>query len=115
MKNVRLLVIVTLFLVSTSLVFWGSRASAATGYTVVTVIEAKTMIDSNPSLVVLDVRNQSEYVTRHIRNAVLIPLFELNDSLNQLNPADEILVYCLAWSRSTSASEILVAHGFLHV
>ena len=41
MKNVRLLVIVTLFLLSTSLVFWGSRASAATGYTVVTVIEGK--------------------------------------------------------------------------
>jgi nitrous oxidase accessory protein len=115
MKNVRLFVIVTLFLLSTSLVFWGSRASAATGYTVVTVIEAKTMIDSNPSLVVLDVRNQSEYVTRHIRNAVLIPLFELNSSLDQLNPNDEILVYCLAGARSTSASEILVANGFLHV
>ena len=73
------------------------------------------MIDSNPSLVVLDVRNQSEYVTRHIRNAVLIPLFELNSSLDQLNPNDEILVYCLAGARSTSASEILVANGFLHV
>jgi parallel beta-helix repeat protein len=101
--------------VSTSLVFWGSRASAATGYTDVTVVEAKTMIDSNPSLVVLDVRNQSEYVTGHIRNAKLIPLFLLNDSLNQLNPADEILVYCLAGSLSTSASEILVANGFLHI
>jgi len=115
MKNVRLLVIVTLFLLSTSLVFWGSRASAATGYTVVTVIEAKTMIDSNPSLVVLDVRNQSEYVTMHVRNAVLIPLFELNSSLDQLNPNDEILVYCLAGARSTTASEILVANGFLHI
>lgn len=115
MKNVRLFVIVTLFLLSTSLVFWGSRASAATGYTVVTVIEAKTMIDSNPSLVVLDVRNQSEYVTMHVRNAVLIPLFELNSSLDQLNPNDEILVYCLAGARSTTASEILVANGFLHI
>ena len=115
MKNVRLFGIVTLFLLSTSLVFWGSRASAATGYTVVTVIEAKTMIDSNPSLVVLDVRNQSEYVTMHVRNAVLIPLFELDSSLDQLNPNDEILVYCLAGARSTTASEILVANGFLHI
>jgi nitrous oxidase accessory protein len=115
MKNVRLFVIVTLFLLSTSLVFWGSRASAATGYTEVTVVEAKTMIDSNPSLVVLDVRNQSEYVTGHIRNAVLIPLFELNSSLDQLNPNDEILAYCKAGARSTTASEILVANGFLHI
>jgi parallel beta-helix repeat protein len=115
MRNVRLFAIVTLFLLSTSLVFWGSRTSAATGYTNVNVVQAKTMIDSNPSLVVLDVRNQSEYVIGHIRNAVLIPLFELNSSLDQLNPNDEILVYCLAGSRSTSASEILVANGFLHI
>jgi parallel beta-helix repeat protein len=115
MRNVRLFAIVTLFLLSTSLVSWGSRTSAATGYTNVNVVQAKTMIDSNPSLVVLDVRNQSEYVIGHIRNAVLIPLFELNSSLDQLNPNDEILVYCLAGSRSTSASEILVANGFLHI
>jgi parallel beta-helix repeat protein len=93
----------------------GSRTTAATGYMDVTVIQAKTMIDSNPSLVILDVRNQSEYVTGHIRNAKLIPLFLLNDSLNQLNPNDEILVYCKAGTRSTTASEILVANGYLHI
>ena len=105
----------TLFLVTRLRSSWVHRASAATGYTDVTVIQAKTMIDSNPSLVVLDVRNQSEYVTGHIRNAVLIPLFQLNGSLNQLNPDDEILVYCKAGARSTTASQILVANGFLHI
>jgi parallel beta-helix repeat protein len=115
MKSIRLFVVLTLFLVTASPVFLGSRASAATGYTDVTVVQAKTMIDSNPSLVVLDVRNQSEYVTGHIRNAKLIPLFLLNGSLNQLNPADEILVYCKAGARSTTASQILVANGFLHI
>jgi parallel beta-helix repeat protein len=98
-----------------SLIFGGSSITAATGYADVNVVQAKTMIDSNPSLVILDVRNQSEYVTGHIRNAKLIPLFLLNDSLNQLDPADEILVYCLVGSRSTSASEILVANGFLYI
>jgi parallel beta-helix repeat protein len=81
----------------------------------VTVMEAKTMIDTNPSLVILDVRNQSEYVTGHIRNTLLIPLYELDTSLDQLNPADTILVYCKAGSRSASASQILVSNGFTHI
>jgi adenylyltransferase/sulfurtransferase len=100
---------------ATSLVFWASKASAATGYIDVEVAQAKTMIDSNPSLVVLDVRNQSEYVTGHIRNAKLFPLFQLSSNLSQLNPSDEILVYCKAGGRSTQASQILVSNGFLHI
>jgi parallel beta-helix repeat protein len=79
------------------------------------VIEAKSMIDSNPSLVILDVRNESEYVTGHIRNAKLIPLFQLNTSLNQLNPADTILVYCGVGGRSATASQILASNGFSHI
>jgi nitrous oxidase accessory protein len=109
------LLIIALLLLAGSLSLMGSRATAATGYTDVTIIQGKTMIDTNPSLVILDVRNQSEYVTGHIRNAKLIPLFQLNTSLNQLNPADEILVYCKSGARSTTASEILAANGFLHI
>jgi len=115
MKSERIFVVVALFLLQIPLVFGGLSASAATGYTDVNVVQAKTMMDSNPSLVILDVRNQSEYDTGHIRNAKLIPLFILSSSLAQLNPADEILVYCLAGSRSTQASQILVANGFLHI
>lgn len=88
---------------------------SAAGYVDVTVIQARTMIDTIPSLVILDVRNKSEYVTGHIRNAKLIPLFQLNDSLSELDVADEILVYCGSGIRSTDASQILVANGFLHV
>jgi rhodanese-related sulfurtransferase len=115
MNTKRSLFVLTLLLLATSLSYTGSRASAATGYTDVTVVQAKTMIDTNPSLVILDVRNQSEYVTGHIRNAVLIPLFQLNSSFDQLNPNDEILVCCKAGARSTTASQILVSNGFLHI
>ncbi len=115
MKTALSLLIIALLSLAISPAFLGSRAFAATGYTDVNVIQAKSMIDTNPSLVILDVRNQSEYVTGHIRNAKLIPLFLLNSNLNQLNPADGILVYCKAGARSTTASEILVANGFLHI
>jgi len=73
------------------------------------------MIDSNPSLVILDVRNQSEYDSGHIRNAKLIPVFELEGRLGELNKSDEILVYCKLGGRSSTASQILVDNDFLYV
>jgi parallel beta-helix repeat protein len=92
-----------------------AKTTAAADFANTTVSEAKAMIDSNPSLVVLDVRNQSEYYTGHIRNAKLIPVAELAVRLVELNATDEILVYCLAGGRSTTASQILVGNGFLHI
>jgi nitrous oxidase accessory protein len=87
----------------------------ASNYTDVSVIEAKAMIESTPSLVILDVRNQSEYDAGHIRNAVLIPVWELASRLDELNLTDEILVYCRSGIRSASASQILASNSFLHV
>ncbi len=81
----------------------------------VSVLEARTMVESNPVLVVLDVRNQSEYDSGHIRNAKLIPLQELELRLGELNVNDEILVYCESGARSTTASQLLEDHGFSHV
>jgi parallel beta-helix repeat protein len=87
----------------------------ATGYTGVSVVEAKAMLDSNPSLVVLDVRTQSEYDSGHIRNAKHIPVTQLEGRLHELDTTDEILVYCKSGFRSTTASQLLVDHGFLYV
>jgi parallel beta-helix repeat protein len=84
-------------------------------YTDVTVQEAKAMIDSNPSLVILDVRTQGEYDSGHIRNARLVPVGELQGRLVELNKTDSILVYCRTGERSSNASQILVDNGFLYV
>jgi parallel beta-helix repeat protein len=73
------------------------------------------MIDSEPSIVVLDVRTQSEYDAGHIKNARLIPVDELEQRLNELNKTQSALVYCRSGYRSSTASQILVNNGFLHV
>lgn len=104
------------FIVILTLVFLSLPSTAlATSYTDVTVSEAKTMIDSNPSLVILDVRNQSEYNSGHVRNAKLIPIYELESRLDELDMNDKILVYCKLGGRSSTASEILSDNGFLYV
>jgi len=113
-KMKRLISLLMLTLVFSSLAL--AMSILTNGYINITVIEAKAMIDSNPSLVVLDVRTQSEYENDgHIRNAKLIPVTELPTRLDELNKTDEILVYCKLGGRSTSASQILVDNDFLHV
>jgi len=103
------------FLLSASSLTLALRSALAQGYVNVFVQEAKTMIDSNPSLVILDVRNQSEYDAGHIRNAKLIPVWNLTQNLDELNKSDSILVYCKAGVRSTNASVILVNNNFSYI
>lgn len=87
----------------------------ANPYTNVSVSVAKTMIDSNPDLVILDVRYRYEYDDGHLRNAILIPLGELESRLDELDKEKETLVYCRSGGRSASASGILDANGFTSV
>ena len=108
MRRVALIAILILFL---SL----PLAVSIIGYSNVTVSAAKNMIGSNPSLIVLDVRLQSEYDSGHIRNAKHIPVGELEGRLDELGTADEILVYCRSGGRSATASQILADNGFSHV
>ncbi len=87
----------------------------SSGYVDVAVSEAKNMIESNPLLVILDVRTQSEYNSGHIRNAKLIPHTELEARISELDENRETLVYCRSGGRSATASQILVDHGFSNV
>jgi rhodanese-related sulfurtransferase len=89
--------------------------SSASGYVNVNVTEAKQMIESNPDLVVLDVRTLEEYDSGHIENAVLIPVDELAGRIGELDKEKEILVYCGSGVRSVTASQILVDNGFVSV
>lgn len=90
-------------------------ASLAGGYTNLTALQAKSMLDSTPSIVVLDVRTQDEYNSGHIKTTRHIPLVELEGRLGELDPTSEILVYCMLGGRSATASQLLVDNGFLHV
>ena len=59
-----------------------------------------------PNLLILDVREQSEYDENHLYNATLIPRLQIDSRINELMPYNdtEIIVYCASGSRSASAS-----------
>ncbi|MDH7596043.1 MAG: NosD domain-containing protein [Candidatus Bathyarchaeota archaeon] len=92
-----------------------SKRVLANSYINVSVEQAKTMIETDPSLVVLDVRTQTEYETGHIRNARLMPLSQLESRLGELDKNRKTLVYCLLGDLSTTACQILVDNNFTNV
>jgi len=84
----------------------------------ITVEEAHQMLEEEPAeIILLDVRTEKEYEERHIPDAISIPLSGLESRIGELDKykSKKIIVYCLSGSRSKTASETLVQHGFENV
>ncbi|MCG8553072.1 MAG: sulfurtransferase [Desulfobacterales bacterium] len=79
--------------------------------------QAKALISKHPNeeTIILDVRQPSEYEQSHIPGAVLIPLSELSDRSDELDPDKPILVYCAIGGRSRVAAQMLAGKGFKEV
>jgi rhodanese-related sulfurtransferase len=76
----------------------------------VSVDEAYQMYQSGTF--VLDVRTQEEWDEYHAPNAILIPLDELPDRINELPKDREILVVCRSGNRSQEGRDILLSAGY---
>jgi rhodanese-related sulfurtransferase len=83
------------------------------------VEQTKRMLDSNSAIVVLDVRTKEEFSseTGHLKNALLIPVQELETRITELASYKKqtILVYCRSGTRSKRASDLLAQQGFTPV
>ena len=90
-------------------------------YTDISVLTAYEMINNHtqyPNLIILDVREQSEYDVNHLYNATLIPRGEISARINELQLYNdtEIIVYCLTGGRSALASQNLANnHNFTKI
>jgi rhodanese-related sulfurtransferase len=81
----------------------------------VTGVELQKKLASNTSLQLLDVRTTDEYQGTHLPQARLVPLDELRDHLQELDPTLETVVYCRVGLRGYLAARILLQHGFTNV
>ena len=83
---------------------------------IVTGNEAKEIYDSDPAVILLDVRNQDEYDEKHIEGSILIPVAELESRLSELPEKDTaIIVFCRSGRRSEMAINILTAYDYLNL
>lgn len=67
------------------------------------------MADGN--YIIVDVRTKEEYEELHIKDAINIPLDEINDSIS-LDKTKKILVYCKSGNRSEKAFASLLNLGY---
>lgn len=65
--------------------------------------------------ILLDVRENAEVAAFAVPNAVHIPLGELRNRIQELDPAKEIITFCAIGVRSYNAARILMQHGFENV
>ena len=77
--------------------------------------ELKNKLDQDQQLVLLDVREPSEYEIVHLEGATLIPLNDLRQNVDQLNPQSEIITYCHHGMRSLHAAAFLYQSGLQNV
>lgn len=87
------------------MIFGGSQ-------TAMSAAEAKTFIDENKDVVVIDVRQASEYRSGHIPGAKLIPLSDLPQQMSSLPNNKTILCVCRSGSRSGIAVRNLTSAGY---
>lgn len=74
--------------------------------------ELKALIGQKKDLVVLDVREETEYKICRIPGSKLIPLGQLPEFFSQLDPAKEMVVHCHHGGRSRKAIQFLKTKGF---
>ena len=112
--------IVLMLLISLSLfgvTACGGDNEKASTYEQITAKEAKTIMDTEKDYVIIDARTEEEFAEGHIKNAILIPEYEIAERAEKELPDKEqvILVYCRSGRRSKIASEELVKLGYTNV
>jgi rhodanese-related sulfurtransferase len=81
----------------------------------ISATELKTRIQNEDNLFLLDVREPTEFRYARIENSVLIPLNQIPERLNELDPQQEMVVICHHGIRSRQACMYLVNSGFQNV
>jgi sulfur-carrier protein adenylyltransferase/sulfurtransferase len=80
----------------------------------ITVSELKSRLDRGEPVTIVDVREPYEWEIANLGGygARLIPLAELDERLDELDPSEEIVVQCRSGNRSGQAVRYLRGKGF---
>lgn len=74
--------------------------------------EVEAKIASGAHLLWLDVRFPSEYSFNHLPGSINVPLHEIRNFMQMLDPEKEYITCCQTGRRSSAAAFIMAQHGF---
>jgi sulfur-carrier protein adenylyltransferase/sulfurtransferase len=85
---------------------------AANSPSEITATELKQRIDNGDDIQIIDVREQVEYDVARIPNSKLIPLGQVLNRMDEIDPTRDTVVHCKGGGRSARAIEALKRAGF---
>lgn len=120
MKNKMIAIILFSMVLIATLAGCSSEKSIANSddtYRKITAEEAKTMMNQQKELIILDVRTAEEFSSGHIQGAINISDTDITATVGELIPdkTETILVYCRSGNRSAKASKELIELGYSDV
>lgn len=81
----------------------------------ITVHELERILQDNPQVRLIDVREADEHAQASIAGSTLVPLATVPAHASGWSPEEEIFVHCKAGGRSARAAQFLIDQGFTHV
>jgi rhodanese-related sulfurtransferase len=87
-------------------------------YQKLTFAQAHDLMEQAPSCLLLDVREEEEYITGHAIGAALLPVDDIDQRSAQAvipSPTTPVLLYCRSGRRSQLAAEKLSDLGYTQV
>lgn len=90
----------------------GGNAEERTQMEEITVTELKQRLDRGEDIQIIDVREPHEYQIARLDGARLIPLAQVVNRINEIDPAKETVVHCKMGGRSAKAIEFLKGAGY---
>lgn len=88
------------------------------GFCTITPQQAKEKMDSGEPCLILDVREEEEFILEHIENAELLTLADITpESAAEVIPQKDttVLVYCRSGKRSLAACQLLAQMGYTNI
>lgn len=84
----------------------------------ITFEEAKRILDAKPESIMLDVREEEEFITGHAIDAVLFPVDDIDYTTVSIilpEKSTPLLIYCRSGRRSAEAAEKLKNLGYTEI
>lgn len=105
MKKLVLIILTTLTIVTQ---VWAAERD-------ITARDAKSLLDKNKNIYLLDVRTPQEYSQGKLAGSVLIPIGEFERRIGEVPKNRPIVVYCAVGSRSKPVANFLSQQGYKEV
>ena len=79
--------------------------------------EANENLKKDPEIVLIDVREENEFRSGHIKGAKLLPVGRIANEIDKMKISKEttLYVYCQSGGRSTKACDLLEKMGYKNV